>query len=552
MIHTAKIPTLFVFLFLLIGFTTQAQQAYLTCTEMEEWPKDKPVEVPENHNRVSSYLFLLNKNKYLELFNGVNYNKKLAAKAGLSKNDQLQYLYMGVDFSTPDGDSISVPLFLFDVNDKNNLKKFEQYDGKLLENINANSMHADINGKYKVKAMLSRESSGFWKDLVSITTDVARSASKLMLGNPFGASDLLSCFQGQVSTGLDKLGTLSKEGGGTQKIQQEHSFIINLVKYNKSPEFREMVTSVRLYRVHWSFDKSRGNSTFFERIDANKYPTPEVFEDAVKNHVYPMILVVETRFAPDISSKEPEFTDAYKKEIANEYKEFAEVEQDMFRHYTQNFERAYNISKNLDSYVYNLHRYNTGLTASLLLEIVDEHYVYRQNVTEENTRYNYKPGMTLSKSRYAAVGKRYTDIRRKLEQKYKENEYEQSLVKGYKLLNALEKPIDEKKAPKEVLYNEILTLRYYDEIVGEVAKGTYEGKKSYLRYQSLLKAYEIALYNHVTTEPELTTIGQYQTLIANYPKCTECTNRALEKIQELEHIKELETIQQIELLDCED
>lgn len=533
MVQRPHLQLLLVVIFLLTVIFAKAQDAYLTCTELEHWPKQGTVSIPENHNRVSSYLFLLNKKKYLELFNSVNYNKRLAAKAGLSKNDKLQYLYMGVDFSTPKGDSISVPLFLFDVNDKNNMKKFEQYDGKLLENINANNMHANINGKYKVKAMLSRESNRFWKDLVSITTDVAKSASKLMLGNPFGASDLLNCFQGRVSSGLDELGTLSSDD--TQKTTQEHSFMINLVAYNKSPEFREIVTSVRLYRVHWSFDKTHGNADFFEPIYPNSYPTPDVFEDAVKNHIYPMILVVETRFAPDISSKEPEFTDTYQKSIAKEYEQYAEMEQDMFKHYNSNFEKAFNIAKNMDSYVYNVHRYNTGLTSSLLLEIIDENYVLRQNITEENALYNYKQGMGLSTSRYAALGKRYADITRKLEQKYAEKDYELSLVKGYRLLTALDKSINPNTATADALYAEIVSLKYYEDIVANTMQGSYENKKSFLRYQSLLKIYEDTLYTKVVSGPKKNAqVKDYQKLILDYPKCTSCINKALEKIQELE------------------
>ncbi|GLB47803.1 hypothetical protein Y10_01710 [Neptunitalea sp. Y10] len=469
----------------------------------------------------------------------VNFNRKLAKKAGLSKDDQLQYLYMEVDFALPESDSISVPLFLFDVKNPASVKKFENYDGKLLDNINTNNMRANLNGKFKVKAMLSRESSGFWKELVTITTDIAKSASQLMLGNPFGASELLTCFQGRVSSGLDELGTLSdadkNKGTNGNTITQEHSFLINLIEYNKDPDYREVVTGVRLYRVHWSFDHNRGKSKFFKGIDNKDFPGPESFQNAVKNHTYPMILVVETRFMPKINSEEPAFTDAYQTKIAEEYLTFSEGEQPMFKHYVRNFANAYNIQKNLDNYLKNIHSTNESLKASLLIETIEESYLYKQNVAEEHKRYNYISEEENKDDRYALVANRYNEIDRQLNNFYEENKYIDNLAKSHQLLTALLNPLEGKETSSEALYNQISTLKYFDEILASVTQESYENKKSYIRYRALLKTYEAALFEKLTGAPEAEKeLAFYQEVMENYAQCDLCVAECQKQITAME------------------
>ncbi|GLB52983.1 hypothetical protein NBRC110019_20230 [Neptunitalea chrysea] len=532
----------------LIGFficsMLHAQKGFLSSTELESWPKDHSISVPENHNRVSSYLFLINKNKYIELFNMVNYNRSLRNKAGLKKNDELQYLYMGVDFALPDSDSISVPLFLFDVKNPASVKKFEQYDGKLLDNINTNNMRTNLNGTFKVKAMLSRESSGFWKELVKITTDVAKSASQLMIGNPFGASELLTCFQGRVSTGLEELGTLSGSDNTTtatnNTITQEHSFLINLVEYNKNPDYREVVVAARLYRVHWSFDKNRNKSKFFRNIDADDFPGPENFKSVIRNYTYPMILVVETRFMPKISLTTPEFVDAYQKSITDEYKDFAESEQEMFKQYVKNFDRAYTIQKNLESYIKNIHTNNQSLKSSLLIEAIEESFLYRQNVLEENAKYEYIPGTPASISRYGTIGNRYDAIERKLKRLYDDNKYNEPMANSYVLLKSLLNPVEGKDTSSETLYREISKLSYFNDILANVTPESYQSKKSYIRYTALLKTYESALYEKLTGEDNANAKTDfYEKLMTDYDKCNFCVAECQKEINDLQK-KEVE------------
>ena len=346
-------------------------------------------------------MFLVNKDKYLELFNAVNYNKKLAKKAGLDKNDELQYLYLGVNFAVPNKkDSISVPLFLFDVKNSESRKEFQKYDGKLLNNINANDLNADISAQFTVKSLVNRESNKFWKGLLNITTSVASSASTILLGNPFGAADLVTSLQGHLTTGLEQLGNL---GNNDNTIEHNYSFLLKLYDYEDSYENREIITSVRLYKVHWSFDKSRPETDFFKKIKDGDNPKTEDFRKSIRNRTFPLIMVVETRFSSPINNEIPSFTGDYQKKITDEYLNYARSEQDMFKAFEKNYSMANDVAVNTKTYSENINRYSESLKASMLVEIMEEYYRFKINVQEEHDKNFYTPAQTIDDNRYVAI-----------------------------------------------------------------------------------------------------------------------------------------------------
>ena len=79
----------YIALFALIFFQSQlkSQTRFLDAAEVESWPKQKVI-VSEDYNRISTYLYLLNKQKLLDLFTGVEYTKEEREELGINEFTQ--------------------------------------------------------------------------------------------------------------------------------------------------------------------------------------------------------------------------------------------------------------------------------------------------------------------------------------------------------------------------------------------------------------------------------------------------------------------------------
>jgi len=530
---------LYSFLFLLAAWSG-ASQKVLERTEIDSWPKESKIDVPADFNRVSSYLIILNNQKYLELFNGVEYTKDERSELGIKKNDKPDLLQMSIEIVHPrinTGTAFTVPLFMYDFRDKDAAKTFSNYNGKILSNIKVDEIDSDIMGSIKVHALISNASTLFWKEVAKISADFGKSASSLALGNPLGMTELTGTLQKYIGEGITALGNLSNG----QKIE-DHSFFVKLIDKGAGGKFDEIVTSARLYQIHWSqFKPIKFN--YFQSINTVAPSAISQFEVAVNSKEVPMVLVIETRSRTQINNIKPQFTEDYKQFVENEYDAYPIAEHQMFKDYSRNYSTAYNIVNYLKSFDATVNTSN--IDWSSLLNSIDQTYQYQVNVKEEIKKYTSTQYSQEFKNRYELIGERYNEIDFHIIEMYRNvnrNIYKETADKVIEhLLNPLN--FENTTLTNDQVYDAIKVLSQYENLVNKISSdaSTFKSNASYRKYKELRTIYEEKLYSKRTLSPPSSNgekLTFYKNIREEFPLCVVCITKASTRIDEVNHRNE--------------
>ncbi len=520
-----------------VGFS----QKYLTSKKIDYWPKKGVISVSEKYNRISTYLYILNQDDYLNLFKGIKYSREERKELGIKKHDKPDFLQMSLSINhklIANGNPISLPLFMLDYREKEAQKTFLNYNGKILDNIMANEVNSNIMGEIKVNAMISNASVKFWKEVAKISADFGKSATSIALGNPSGMTDLTGKLNKYLDEGLKSLNNLSD---GSR--EEEHSFFIDLVNIEESDKFDEIVTSARLYQIHWASQSTLTNPNYFT-FDETLSPKPSQFENTIANDSLPLVLIIETRTRTKPVLGDPKFTDDYKNNLMNEFEKFPRNEWSMFRAYRDNFNIAYQSYKYINSFNSTIN--SQKIDWHSLINAIDFTYQFKQKVFAEQEKYQSDEYDADFKSRFDIIDSRYKKVDIKLNELYQGATNSINLQKADKLISTVLNEKDDNVATLNILYGEIAKLNHIDEFINNIGSNVQISNDSYSRSSDLRERYEKTLYSrkNVNIPAELNQkIKFYQDIIDKYSLCNHCVSESKSVIQQLkgENLQTLRT-----------
>lgn len=522
------------------------QQKFLDATLTESWPSKGRIKVPSDYNRISSYLYVLNKQELLNIFSGVEYTKEERKKLGIKKNDKPDLLQLSIKIAHPDlygEEALTVPLFLYDTRNDKSKKAFSNFNGMILNDINAKNIGSDVMGNINVNALISNSSVKFWQDVAKISADFGKSAVSLALGNSAAVTEL----KGKLSTYIDKGINGINDLSGDEKLE-DYSFFVELIDREASQEFDEIVIAARLYEIHWSTNTP--NSTeYFKSLNDSASLLPSTFQTLVDNKSNPIVIVVETRTRTKINLGTPKFTQEYRNQIRNEYNEFPESDWEMLRSYSNNFGTAFKIYNYIISYQ------NSNGTNELdwnaLINALDFTYIFKTSVDNDNTIFTSDIYSQIMRDRYKVIEQRYNKVESLLDQLFLPEINDINLEKALKIIGMLIKG-EEANLNSESLYSKLITISNYDNFVRSIdPEGKTFTNTSYTRAKTLRKVYEKELYKKISATPPATTSAKitfYEEIKEKYPLCEECVSSASSKITQLKGENDQATKDQYSLL----
>lgn len=518
-----------IFAALLLGYFPGLTQTTLKGSLIESWPKkDVRINYSEDYNRISSYLYILNEDQLLEMFKGVSYSKVERKELGISKNDKPDILQMSIivrHTSIAKNEPLTIPLFLMDFREKDNTSSFRKFDGKLFSDIASKDITSNIMGEVKVNALISNSSKDFWRSVAIITADIGKSAASLALGNPLGAIELKNKLSEHLDKGLTSLNNLSD---GEKNV--EHSFFIDLVDLQSDNKFDEIVTSARLYHIHWI--KQDVLDTIFLNSISDK-PTPNSFYDSVKKYkTHPLVLVIETRTKTKIQDIGPTFTQEYYNKIKDEYERYPRKEWEMFRNYSQNFNTAFQAANYIKSFETTAN--STSIDWNSLINAIEYSYRFRISYNLEVDKYSSSNYDKDFKDRFSLINDRYDGVDRALIDLYRKENRNLNLEFADNIILSLLNPSEGKTL--EDTYLKIEHLSKYDLLATNLGKPGLISNSSYSKCKSIREGLELTLYNKVAGSPPSereAKVRFYQNIIDKYPNCYSCVISASNSIQSI-------------------
>jgi hypothetical protein len=504
-------------------------QRVLDRTEIESWPKDnKTVILDDSYDRVSSYLYVLNKQKFLDLFNGIEYTKEEQKALGIKKNDKSNFLSLTVDIKHPNiagGEKVIIPLLMYDFSIPEKPNTSTGNSGMIFSDVKVSELKSNILGKVNVKAMIRNSSTAFWKDIALITADLGKSATSIAMGDPKGMMDLTGKLTTHLNTGFDALNKLSN---GTR--EENHSFYIDLVDRGASSDFDEWVTAVRLYQVHWLKDESAKLTDFFKATPLDSKITPNKFKEQVYNTNLPLVLVIETRSKTKINKGNPVFTVDYKKVIDAEYNDAPKELFQLLKEYNENFTTAYNASQSFE--IYNSSATSQTPNWAAIINGIDYVYQFRSRIAALNLKYSASSVNQDLKSRYGVIKSRYDVIDNLLTSLLQNQKANYQIETANNSISSLVNPLP-LNSTLENLYGELVKLEAYDATVKNVSSVNKPTSSSYQQYTVLKERYEAELLTKLTQNVPPSSaekVRYYENIQNTYMLCKACLTDANKKL----------------------
>lgn len=510
--------------FLFVLPKSYSQVRYLTADETESWPK-QPISIPDDYNRISSYVYLINKDELPKIFSGVAYTKEERQELGIKANDKPDFLQVSIKIKHPEINKetpIAIPLFIYDMRDKNKAKSFSGLNGMFLNDIKSESLSSNIVGQIDINALISNSSARFWQGVAKISADLGKSAVSLAMGNPQILVDLKAKLSGYLDSGISALNNLN---GGQR--EENHTFFISLVDRQKGQEFDEIVTAARLYQIHWSTNEVQ-KSNFLARIKADN-ALPTSFGTSVSNKTVPYILVVESRTRQKLEVGTPVFDKEYNNKIATEYESFHINDHDMLLAYRKNYSTAYNAYTYINAYKSRLAAGQPDINA--ITTAIDFSYQFKTSVQAENEKYESDEVSEDIQKRYYAIKDRYSAIDVLVNNLYGSADQNNELQRASRILTAITNPIETEGLSKDKLYAEITKLNEYDLLLKKT--GIQPATPSYQECKRLRQEYENRLNDMLTAEmpkDESKKNAFFERTKVNYPSCVGCVNFATSQL----------------------
>ncbi|REC39773.1 hypothetical protein DRF69_21600 [Chryseobacterium sp. 5_R23647] len=507
-------------------------QRVLDRTEIDSWPKDnKTVNLDDSYDRASSYLYVLNKQKFLDLFNGIEYTKEERKTLGIKENDKSNFLSLTVDIQHPNiaaGEKVIIPLLMYDFSVPEKPSASSGYNGMIFSDVKVSELKSNILGKVNVKAMIRNSNTAFWKDIALITADLGKSATTIAMGDPKGVMELTNKLTTHLNTGFDALNKLSN---GTK--EENHSFYIDLADRGASSDFDEKVIAVRLYHVHWLKDKNVKPLDFFKKAPLDNKLTPKNFQEQVFNANLPLVLVIETRSKTKINKGIPVFTADYKKEIDAEYNDAPKELFQLLKEYNENFITAYNASKSFE--IYNSSATSNAPDWAALINGIDFVYQFRSRIEVLNSKYAENSVISDLKLRYGVIKSRYEAIDNLLAVLLQNQKSNYHIETANNSITSLVKPLPSNSS-LERLYEELIKLDAYDALVKKVSSVNKPTSSSYQQYTTLKDSYEGELLTKLTqNSPQSSAekVRYYEDILSNYTLCKACLTDVNKKLPDI-------------------
>lgn len=245
----------------------------------------------DDYNLNAAYVFLINPQALKTTFEGENLQKSEKKEIGLKKGDFPRYMYLAVNIPNPmeQGDRITIPLMIQDMQNPSQMSRVTGYGGRVLENIPDEVLaQGDITASIQFEAIKDNNTVEFWQKTAKISIDLGKTATSLV-ANPVagGIYTLTQQIIPQVSKGLNSLQAVEQP----EKISSE--FFIKLLNQELSADYQERVVGANLYKIHWDADKPSRTRL----IRKESYANVQAVKDEITLSKTPFILVVQTKSA---------------------------------------------------------------------------------------------------------------------------------------------------------------------------------------------------------------------------------------------------------------
>lgn len=365
----------------LLSFHLFSYGQFITASLVESW---KLNELPgDDYNLNAAYVFLINPQALKTTFEGENLQKSEKKEIGLRKGDFPRYMYLAVNIPNPmeQGDNITIPLMIQDMQNPSQMSRVTGYGGRVLENIPDEVLaEGDITASIQFEAIKDNNTVEFWQKTAKISIDLGKTATSLV-ANPVagGIFTLTQQIIPQVSKGLNSLQAVEQP----EKISSE--FFIKLLNQELSEDYKEKVVGANLYKIHWDADKPSRTRL----IRKESYPNVQAVKDEITLSKIPFILVVQSKSAFTPNHNQLNISEAY---LAESKKALAKIHNDQLKELERDFlvclEQALYIKEEVDLFKRSLNaRYTDWLAYAKGLNGLMKLYRY-SHVFSNNSDYS--------------------------------------------------------------------------------------------------------------------------------------------------------------------
>lgn len=365
-----------------LGIWLSSFGQFITASLVESW---KLNELPgDDYNLNAAYVFLINPQALKTTFEGDNLQKSEKKEIGLKKGDFPRYMYLAVNIPNPmeQGDNITIPLMIQDMQNPSQMSRVTGYGGRVLENIPDEVLaEGDITASIQFEAIKDNNTVEFWQKTAKISIDLGKTATSLV-ANPLagGIFTLTQQIIPQVSKGLNSLQAVEQP----EKISSE--FFIKLLNQELSEDYKERVVGANLYKIHWDADKPSRTRL----IRKESYPNVQAVKDEITLSKTPFILVVQSKSAFTPNHNQLKISEAY---LAAGKKSLAKIHNDQLKELERDFlvclEQALYIKEEVDLFKRSLNaRYTDWLAYAKGLNGLLKLYRYA-HVFSNASEYNH-------------------------------------------------------------------------------------------------------------------------------------------------------------------
>ena len=498
------------------------------------------------YDRVSSYVFILNKTQWLELFKGKEFDRKKRKEIGIKRGEEPDYLNVSIRFKHPElkgnindnGEDIGikVPLFTYDNRENIDAINFKSFENDMfLNDVKSNSVLKDVMGLVEVEAISSNDSEKFWLEVAKISADFGKSAISLATGDPTALGEIKSKLSNHLDIGLQSL-----DGLTSNPQKRNYSTWIKLLSRNVDNEFSEIVSGIRLYEINWSnleFKNYNGLSTEygFPQNEFNK-PTVQKVKDLIdsSNLNVPLILVIEVKSKTKIDKRNPKLTKDYDDWASKEYREYSQQKQfSLIQEYYENYQLAFQSANAVELFLKNQGKDNEK---TYLYEAINNAYKYKKRSSKHNQKNLSQISDNDLKPIIEIIEKRYNSINNLLNSKFAQSE-NYDLRESSNILSSLTEDLDANSSEE----NKILFIKRMNEYEGIIdLSNSSEALLSESFNYSIKKRNELEneIYQSILnkTANDQQDRAFFQQIIKDYNYCKICQTSATKKINDIDLI----------------
>lgn len=505
----------YILLSLFFLFTTNSFSQKIDAADIAEWKNPKKLSSDYHYNSASIYL--VNGSLLPDLFSGATLTKSERKKHNLRAKDYAKAVFLSVEMAHPKNkETLTIPLYLLDVTNKNNQQFSSANMGRVLDEIKDEDLNfKPLYATGKIKAIKGNSTDEFMAQSFEIATALFRTALVLKEG-PLGTNEILQ----NVQKGAEYFNKIAQN----KTISNE--FKIPIIK--ESDVYKYEIYSVSVHQIKWDFEENEGD--VLAEIKDKEQSIEQILELLSKNKKPYLVLARYKSYytLPKDYIKSVEIDQNYVNTRQTKLIEFSGMKKELEATLLENLKEAITMKK--DFQVYSREKEINQTNYDAISRLMNSYYIIMERYKEE-------------------ISKNESDSQRKayFEENYQEaygvlfsklEEYINSDLKSAK--NIVDKYLelskkDFSKMNESDLCSNLQSMEYYRDIIQKQQNSNKSiiqitNSKFYPKYSELVTKIENSLYTKSFDLDKFSSndekINYLNSQMLQFPCCAICKEKA--------------------------